>query len=316
MRQFSGFAETGEAKAEGALAFIRFSARFGSANDFLTAIKELQMAYEMEISQTSQTKAAAKMAANEGIIITTAFRAKGLQWPFVIVPDCNKRFYPFDNENRERHEEERRLFYVAITRTRCRLDLHSNRFLDETPFLKGIDVNKLDNNLKEIAAYLSQDPYSLSTMQLINILRESHRHYLKRYLGQWWRVSETHQQALAKRLNTLFHCLKDQDLLYALGLDETAKEPWQSFSPEQSLEDFGDLSVYLPRKDGKRGHSKTSTRERPDMTAFYRGALVKHPRFGVGKLINLEETQQAVTVEFKGGMKKLSLKYSGLEPLN
>ncbi|MFD2190139.1 ATP-dependent helicase [Pistricoccus aurantiacus] len=78
----------------------------------------------------------------EGLLITTVHGAKGLEWPLVMLWGVNEEDFPHysrDNPlNRMRLEEERRLFYVAITRARERLVvIHDNgehrpsRFLNE-----------------------------------------------------------------------------------------------------------------------------------------------------------------------------------------
>jgi DNA helicase-2/ATP-dependent DNA helicase PcrA len=53
-----------------------------------------------------------------GISLLTYFRAKGRQWHTVILPSCNEGLIP---HGRARLEEERRLFYVAITRCSANL---------------------------------------------------------------------------------------------------------------------------------------------------------------------------------------------------
>ncbi|WP_459874486.1 ATP-dependent helicase [Halomonas shantousis] len=80
---------------------------------------------------------------DDGVLITTVHGAKGLEWPWVVLSGVNEEDFPhYSRENPlddERLEEERRLFYVAITRARERLLLlhdggshHPSRFLAET----------------------------------------------------------------------------------------------------------------------------------------------------------------------------------------
>ncbi|WP_229808894.1 ATP-dependent helicase [Salinicola rhizosphaerae] len=79
----------------------------------------------------------------DGVLISTVHGAKGLEWPLVIVWGLNEEDFPhFSRENPlspERLEEERRLYYVAITRARERLlliqdggDHRPSRFIAET----------------------------------------------------------------------------------------------------------------------------------------------------------------------------------------
>ena len=59
----------------------------------------------------------------DSLLITTVHRAKGLEWPLVIVPGLEQGNFPFEQKNGKSKagalvsfEDERRLFYVAMTR--------------------------------------------------------------------------------------------------------------------------------------------------------------------------------------------------------
>lgn len=79
----------------------------------------------------------------DGLTLTTVHGAKGLEWPWVILAGINEEDFPhYSRDNPltpERLEEERRLFYVAVTRARERLLLlhdggehRPSRFIAET----------------------------------------------------------------------------------------------------------------------------------------------------------------------------------------
>ncbi|WP_110687465.1 ATP-dependent helicase [Salinicola aestuarinus] len=80
---------------------------------------------------------------DDGVLISTVHGAKGLEWPLVVLAGLNEEDFPhYSRENPlspERQEEERRLYYVGITRARERLLLlqdggehRPSRFLEET----------------------------------------------------------------------------------------------------------------------------------------------------------------------------------------
>ena len=86
---------------------------------------------------------------NGGVTLTTIHSSKGLEWPIVIVMGCNEMQVPsFMAIKSHMEEEERRLFYVAMTRAKSFLFLtrhnKSNsrgtwRNYDESRFVKEID---------------------------------------------------------------------------------------------------------------------------------------------------------------------------------
>ncbi len=91
----------------------------------------------------------------EGVILTTVHQAKGLEWPIVILPMLNKRRFPLDNRAARssfpppiadrygtRLDDERRLFYVAVTRARERLFMFDTAARDkknQSIFLTGLE---------------------------------------------------------------------------------------------------------------------------------------------------------------------------------
>ncbi|WP_372614181.1 ATP-dependent helicase [Halomonas sp.] len=79
----------------------------------------------------------------DGVLITTVHGAKGLEWPLVLLAGANEEDFPhYSRDNplsEQRLEEERRLFYVAITRAREQLVIvhdggshRPSRFIAET----------------------------------------------------------------------------------------------------------------------------------------------------------------------------------------
>ena len=60
------------------------------------------------------------------ITLSTVHQAKGMEWPVVIVPWCSEGMFPSSKAAEEgRIDEERRLFYVAVTRAKDDLKLFS-----------------------------------------------------------------------------------------------------------------------------------------------------------------------------------------------
>ena len=74
--------------------------------------------YEQKIKQ------AAKKENREGVCLSTFHGAKGLEWETVFIIDANEGICPYKKaETAEEIEEERRMFYVAMTRAKDNLQL-------------------------------------------------------------------------------------------------------------------------------------------------------------------------------------------------
>jgi len=94
-----------------------FAAKFTSLEDFLQ-----EMALLTNIGEEAETDA----KEGEGrVIMSTIHQAKGLEWSVVFIPWCAEGMIPLGRAlaDPEGEEEERRLFYVAITRAKDQLYL-------------------------------------------------------------------------------------------------------------------------------------------------------------------------------------------------
>ena len=69
------------------------------------------------------------------VVLSTIHSAKGLEWEYVYIIGLHKKYFPSDREIDI--ERERRLFYVALTRSRMYLTL-SNSFLEPSIFVTEI----------------------------------------------------------------------------------------------------------------------------------------------------------------------------------
>lgn len=80
----------------------------------------------LEHLKTLQHKAR-ENASDEGVLLSTIHRTKGLEWPRVIIPGLQEKYLPHSprpqDDARASLESERRLLYVAMTRTRKTLHL-------------------------------------------------------------------------------------------------------------------------------------------------------------------------------------------------
>ena len=68
------------------------------------------------------------LTTEDEVTLSTIHSAKGLEWPAVIIPNCNEGSLPSSTATRKLTvDEERRVMYVAMTRAKERLILHYRR---------------------------------------------------------------------------------------------------------------------------------------------------------------------------------------------
>ena len=113
------------------------------AASFAGRVRDFVAVIDTALAQARRSDAGADRA--HGVALLTYFRAKGLQWHTVILTSCNQGLIP---HRRAVLEEERRLFYVAMTRassnlyvsylTRaCNTQVGPSQFLREAELLAG-----------------------------------------------------------------------------------------------------------------------------------------------------------------------------------
>ncbi len=85
-----------------------------------------------------------------GITLSTMHRAKGLEWESVYIIDADEGIHPYkEAESDVELEEERRLFYVAMTRAKDNLTIQyyktaGGKAFDPSPYLQEIRKNLAD----------------------------------------------------------------------------------------------------------------------------------------------------------------------------
>lgn len=103
----------------------------------------------------------------ETICLMTVHGAKGLEFDRVIIPDCNEKIFPHGElQTRERIEEERRIFYVAMTRAKKSLELLYLTGDSARPRLPSRFLNPLLTRGKNHSSSSSSSSISSSNSQL------------------------------------------------------------------------------------------------------------------------------------------------------
>lgn len=299
LRKSSGFPETGEGRARTVEAFLDYATGKGTPQQLEQHLQELAQAQRHD---------------DDSVILTTIFRAKGLEWPVVYIPHCNQGYIPY----RSGHsiEEERRLFYVALTRPREHLYLY---ILDDFPisrFLTEAGHEKTLALVEQTAQSLEQPQSQWSIERLLGLLRSQPTLMLHRYLQQWWTPTAEHKALTLEHLCELAALAQDHESDLDLNADHL--KPWLTLTASSPVESIwlAPLADYLERQRALKAVTvKSST------PAFYEvGEAVWSERFGSGQIVSYDpEHDQGALLEVRfesGELRKLLARYARLEKVS
>ncbi len=175
----SGFVETGQGKAQNVEAFTEYARGKGDAASLLTQIE--------------QARAAHNGTRGVQVVISSIFRAKGLEWPHVIVPAVNYGHIPAGGNDTDLSEE-RRLFYVALTRTKATLELHVVKNRPPSIFMEGLgNLRKAAQASREAFAKPLDQWGAAEAVAVVEVYR-----YLDRYVDVWSGIEASQQRHLAQ----------------------------------------------------------------------------------------------------------------------
>lgn len=125
--------------------------------DEAARFETMQDWYDYSIYYANKLQEMRRNKNRNGVCFSTFHSAKGLEWSTVIIIDCNEDICPFKKaEKPEEFEEERRLFYVGVTRAKNELllfynkenhdrSLQPSRYLHELGFM-GYDPTTTKHN--------------------------------------------------------------------------------------------------------------------------------------------------------------------------
>jgi DNA helicase-2/ATP-dependent DNA helicase PcrA len=294
----SGFASTGAGKAANVVAFIEYAQGKGKLDVLRTHLAELD---------------ARRTVIEEGnpdvVELRTIHRAKGLEWPVVLVPNCNPGFFPASAATDI--EEERRVLYVALTRAKAQLVLYAVHGGDTvvSPFLIAAQADITLARSAEIAATLASDPLSWTAQQALSLLIFPRQYAQERFFTHWWAVPAELQQRCVSRLLAFVQQLAARDALDTLDVAESDVAFWRSIGPAFLPPDaapFAKLDALLATR-------ATVQPARHTTSAPYRvGDAVTHPKFGQGvvrqinTVVERGKTDWHLNVDFhSAGRKKL-----------
>ena len=217
LQKHGGFTETGASKAVNVVAFLDYTKGKGSINDFLSHVEQLFDEQE-SISRGRR----------DAVLITSIFKAKGLEWPMVFVPDCNDGVLPLDPDNPT--EEERRLMYVAITRAQEHLHLHVRSDEPMSQFLLGANINLVMEAISSMQQALATNPDSWEIDEYIALALNAPRMHLIEFFQKWWQAPASQKQQIAQAVLRFYSNARAQGVLGEMGLQKSALSIWKTLA--------------------------------------------------------------------------------------
>jgi DNA helicase-2/ATP-dependent DNA helicase PcrA len=220
LKTSSSFPETGATKAAGVATFLDYARGKGTIPQFLHHLEELAAAHAKASADPSQPQ----------VTITTMFRAKGLEWPLVFIPNCNNGTIPY--ERKTSLEEERRLLYVAITRTRRTLHLYTLAGQPPSPFLEEADAVETLTSVAAIQRALSTEPKAWRTEEMVALAVLSQRLCLADYFRTWWDAPPAQRQRLARLALRILDSIDRHGLRQTIGVQHGDEILWQELATQ------------------------------------------------------------------------------------
>jgi DNA helicase-2/ATP-dependent DNA helicase PcrA len=298
----SGFVETGQGKAQNVEAFIEYTRGKGDASSLL--------------AQIERARAAHNGSRGAQVVISSIFRAKGLEWPHVIVPAVNYGHIPAAGNDTDLSEE-RRLFYVALTRTKATLELHVVKNRPPSIFMEGL--SSLRN-----AAQASREAFNIPCEQWgateAVAVAEVYR-YVDRYVDVWSNMEAPERQQLTEWVLAANK---------AWGMKSTTPLPHDlerrltqvALPNESKVKACAHKLGVLHRLDKQAPPKTTNGQQRPynfkKDGRLTRGTQVWHKLHGIGNVTytGVEKVGEVVEITFdKGRTAKFVAELAGLDIL-
>ena len=241
LRESSGIADTAEGRAASVEAFITFAQRSGSLQAFMTEIRDLSA---QRAGQTNERLAM--------ITLSTIHQAKGLEWSQVFIPQINQKTLPYLGNTAPNVEEERRLFYVGLTRTKRNLYLYALRSQKISLFMQQGRYRETLQEIAEVTAIVAKPPAAWQANEIVTLIRLTAKHHLLPYFQAWWPVAHADLAAAVFRLRWFWQSYTERNKTQLKGvLDESEVQPWLTLHPvKQTIptDAFPGLETFLAER--------------------------------------------------------------------
>ncbi len=248
---------------------------------------------------------------DDKVTLMTVHSSKGLEYKYVYIVGCEENLFPSQRalESAEGLEEERRLFYVALTRAKCEATLSycemrfkwgNMEFSTPSRFLKEIDSRyvECDEELEEFSARHSSGDF---TGRMGNFSRGGSAG--RGTAGEARRDGRTAIEELRQRFDYRFKQKREAERAEGVrrGPDPKLVAP-----------------IEKPRSiEGLRRVSQVAAGAPMGACAYAVGERVQHPTFGVGEVVRIEQlaSDHKLVVAFSTGEKTLLAKFAKLKKI-
>ena len=247
---------------------------------------------------------------DDKVTLMTVHSSKGLEYKYVYILGCEENLFPSQRalESPDGVEEERRLFYVALTRAKSeavlsycemRFKWGNMEFSSPSRFLKEIDPRYVDceEDLSERPQWRRESQEEGFTGRMGNFQRGGVSRGGSR--GEERRDGRTAIEALRQQFDYRFQKKREE---------EKRKPDPRLVAP-----------IPQPRStEGMRRVESAGASSAPAGACAYAvGERVEHPTFGAGEVVRIESlaTDYKIVVNFSGSEKTLLAKFAKLKKL-
>jgi DNA helicase-2/ATP-dependent DNA helicase PcrA len=199
-QRYYGNGETADEKANAVTHFIKF----------VTALKVTPLDLLQQLSKLDTTQGKQE---EELILFTTIFRTKGLEFDYVVIPDCDENLLPYlkgeqmdvydtlsyakETSMSSTLENERRLFYVGITRARKGVMIGTSTL--PSRFLQEIQLHSTRAVMMMVEA-LASGQMGAKGMLIDALTKDGHNQVLWKNLTEGY-LPDLNQSSLAAELS-------------------------------------------------------------------------------------------------------------------